>query len=198
MQLLEERIQREAKHLGNGVLKVDSFMNHQIDPMLMQSIGEEFAIRFAQTKPTRILTAETSGIAPALAAGMALKIPIVFARKHAPITMAENPFRETSVSPTHRKEVELLVSSEYLAATDRVLIIDDFLATAKTLRALILLVAQSGATLVGIGAVIEKVYVNGRSLLSDVKVPIESLAAIERCEGDRIILSKPTKTAATM
>lgn len=188
MQKLKERIQNEAKHLGNGVVKVDSFMNHQIDPVLMQSVGQELARRFADTNPTRILTAETSGIAPALAVGMFLKIPIVFARKHQPITMKTPPFRESSSSPTHNRHVELLVSSEYLLPGDRVLIIDDFLASARTIKALVKLIEQSKATLVGIGAVIEKIYAGGREALTDLSVPIESLAAIDSFEGDRIIL----------
>jgi len=187
MQLLQDRIKKEGKHLGKGVLKVDSFMNHQIDPVLMKSIGEEFARLFESTKPTRILTAESSGIAPALAAGMALKVPIVFARKHQPITMAATPYKEKSKSPTHGNEVELVVSSEYLTADDRVLILDDFLASAKTIIALQRLVSQSGATLVGIGAVIEKSFQGGRALIKELNVPVESLAVIDRFDGDEII-----------
>lgn len=187
MQILQERIKRDGTHLGKGILKVDSFMNHQIDPLLMKSIGEEFARRFKDTNPTRILTAETSGIAPAVAAGMFLKVPVVFARKHQPITMAAAPFRETSSSPTHEKQVELIVSTEYLQSTDRVLILDDFLASARTILALEKLTAQSGATLVGIGAVIEKAFQGGRALLESLHVPIESLAVIESFDGDSII-----------
>lgn len=188
MDLLSELITREGKHLGNGVLKVDSFMNHQINPQLMRYVGEEFAKRFGAMKPTRILTAETSGIAPALAAGMALDVPILFARKHQPITMAPDPYREQSSSPTHGKQVELIVSTEYLESTDRILIIDDFLASGRTILALHRLVEQSGATLIGVGAVIEKAFQNGRDLLVDLKVPVESLAVIERFERDRIIV----------
>ena len=187
MQLLRDRISKDGKYLGKGILKVDAFMNHQIDPMLMKAVGEEFAKRFSATRPTRILTAETSGIAPALAAGMALQIPIVFARKHQPITMAADPFKERAESHTYGKNVELIVSSEYMEATDRILIIDDFLATARTLVALVKLVETSGATLVGIGAVIEKSFEGGRALLKDLNVPIESLAAIERFDGDKVI-----------
>jgi xanthine phosphoribosyltransferase len=187
MQLLADRIQRDGKHLGNGVLKVDSFMNHQVDSVIMRAVGEEFAKRFCHTNPTKILTAETSGIAPALAAGMALEIPIIFARKHQPITMAKEPFREISSSPTHGGQVELIVSGEYLTPNDRILIIDDFLASAKTIMALVKVVEKSGATLVGIGAVIEKPLAGGRKLLADVKVPIESLAAIGGYEGEKVI-----------
>ncbi len=188
MQILKERVQSDAQHLGKGVLKVDSFMNHQIDPMLMQSIGEEFARRFRHTNPTKILTAEASGIAPALATGIVLEVPIVFARKNQPITMGKNPFRAFSTSPTHQKPVELLVSSEYLLPEDRVLIIDDFLSSARTFRALALLIKQSGALLIGIGAVIEKAYAGGRTQLANLEVPIESLASIDSFDGEKIVL----------
>jgi xanthine phosphoribosyltransferase len=190
MDLLRERILKEGKHLGKGVLKVDSFMNHQIDPMLMKQVGEEFARRFAHVKATRILTAETSGIVPAVATGLALNLPVVFARKHKPITMAEATYRQESVSPTHGKNVELIVSAEYMHAGDRVLIIDDFLATARTIIALCRLVEQSGATLVGVGAVIEKSFQNGRAVLSELTVPIESLGVIERFDGETIVLAE--------
>lgn len=190
MELLRDRILKEGKHLGKGILKVDSFMNHQLDPLLMKQMGEEFARRFAHVKATRILTAETSGIAPALSTGMVLQVPVVFARKHKPITMAEETYREESISPTHGKNVELVVSAEYMHAGDRVLIIDDFLASARTLQALVKLVQQSGATLVGVGAVIEKAFQNGRATLGDLGVPIETLGVIERFEGDRIILQE--------
>jgi xanthine phosphoribosyltransferase len=185
---LRERILREGKHLGGGILKVDSFMNHQLDSQLMKTIGEEFARTFGGLGPTRILTAETSGIAPALATGMILGIPVVFARKHQPLTMAPHPYRQATTSHTHGNPVELIVSPEYLVASDRVLIIDDFLATAQTILALAKLVEQSGAGLVGIGAVIEKSFEGGRSSLQFLNVPVQSLAIVERLEGDRIVL----------
>jgi xanthine phosphoribosyltransferase len=188
IQLLRERILRDGKHLGGGILKVDSFMNHQLDSALMKGVGEEFARCFRGLHPTKILTAETSGIAPALAAGMVLQIPVVFARKHQPLTMAANPYRETTVSHTHARQVELIVSPEYLLSEDRVLIIDDFLATAQTILALAKLVRQSGATLLAIGAVIEKSFEGGRSALESLNVPVESLAVVVRLEGEHIIL----------
>jgi xanthine phosphoribosyltransferase len=188
MNPVRDRILKDGRHLGNGVLKVDSFMNHQVDPQLMRFIGEEFARRFSATKPTRILTAETGGIAPAVSAGMALNVPVVFARKNQPITMAPEPYREKSTSPTHQKQVELIVSTEYLEKSDRVLIVDDFLASARTIVALEKLIQQSGAELVGVGAVIEKAFLNGRDSLKHLTVPIESLAVIERFDGDEIIL----------
>jgi len=189
MQLLKDRILRDGKHLGRGILKVDAFMNHQIDPVLMKSIGEEFARRFRPVQASRILTAETSGIAPALAVAMALEVPLIFARKHRPVTMTADAFRERAESHTKGGEVELLVSSEYLLKEDRVLIVDDFLATAKTISALVKLVGQSGAVLVGVGAVIEKAFEGGRRMLDGLGVPIESLAVIERFDDDRIVLA---------
>ncbi|PZM79242.1 MAG: xanthine phosphoribosyltransferase [Candidatus Melainabacteria bacterium] len=189
MDILRQRILNDGKHLGKGILKVDSFMNHQIDPLLMQAVGEEFAAKFRQFNPTRVLTAETSGIAPALATAMSLKVPLVFARKHKPVTMAAEPYVESAPSHTKGGVVDLIVSSEYLEATDRILIIDDFLASAKTLVALANLVKASGATLVGIGAVIEKEFQGGRALLKDITVPIESLAIIESMD-EKIVLKE--------
>jgi xanthine phosphoribosyltransferase len=189
-QLLRERIQRDGKHLGSGILKVDSFINHQLDSTLMKGCGEEFARRFSDAKATKIFTAETSGIAPALSTAIALGLPMLFARKHQPLTMAANPYRQIADSHTHSRQIELIVSPEYLLSSDRVLIIDDFLATAKTILALTRLVDQSGAQLVGIGAVIEKAFEGGRRALEPLNVPIESLAVIERCVGDQIIFAE--------
>ncbi len=188
MKALKDRILRDGKHLGNGILKVDGFMNHQIDPVLMKEVGEEFATRFAKTGATRILTAETSGIAPALSAGMAMSIPVVFARKHKPKTMGGEPLRQTAPSHTHGGEVELLVSNEYLKASDKVLIIDDFLSTARTINALVKMVADSGAELVGIGAVIEKSFQGGRDAIGKIDVPVVSLAVIDNFDGETIVL----------
>ena len=187
MRLLEETIEREGKILGNGIIKVDSFMNHQINPALMKEIGLEFSRHLQALRPTRILTAETSGIAPALACAMTLNIPVVFARKQKPITMDKGVFSEQSLSHTKGQAVELHVSPEYLKAEDRVLIIDDFLATARTIRTLVNLVKQSGATVVGIGAVIEKSFEGGREQLRQLNVPIVSLAIIDRFDGERVV-----------
>jgi xanthine phosphoribosyltransferase len=156
MQELKDRILKEGRNLGKGILKVDSFLNHQIDPLLMTRLGQELARRLAHTQPTKVLTAETSGIAPALAAAAALGVPLVFARKRPPLTMDYTIVSENARSRTQGKIVELMVSTEYLRAGDRVLIIDDFLATAQTITALARLVEKVGAQVVGIGTVIEK------------------------------------------
>jgi len=185
MQDLIELIKKDAQYLGKGIVKVDSFMNHQLDPKLMKNIGLEFAKVFGPCSPTRILTAETSGIAPALSAAMVLEVPVVFARKHRPITMTE-PLQESAPSHTKGGTVQLMVSPEYLSPTDRVLIIDDFLATARTIEALARLVQKRGATLVGIGAVIEKVYSKGREVLEQFNVPVVALARIEHIDENGI------------
>jgi xanthine phosphoribosyltransferase len=187
MQELKERILREGRNLGKGILKVDSFLNHQIDPLLMTRLGQELARRLAHTQPTKVLTAETSGIAPALAAA-ALGVPLVFARKRPPLTMDYTIVSENARSRTQGKMVELMVSSEYLRAGDRVLIIDDFLATAQTITALARLAEKVGARVVGIGTVIEKTFEHGRENARHLNVPMESLAVITNMEDDKIVL----------
>ena len=188
MQALIERIRAEAVHIGRGIIKVDGFVNHQIDPALTMQMGVEFAQRFAQAGVdglTKVITAEVSGIAPALATAQALNVPLVYARKHRPITMPDGFFLAEAPSHTKGGVVQLMISPQYLGAGDRVLLIDDFLATGKTIRALIGLVQQSGATLCGIGCVIEKVFEKGREQFAGLGVPIVTLARID-LEGDAI------------
>jgi xanthine phosphoribosyltransferase len=121
MKALEERIKAEGRNLGRGILKVDSFVNHQVDPGLMMTCGQEFARSFRHVNPTKVLTAEISGIAPALATGYALGIPVVYARKTKPITMPDTVFLTTAPSHTKQREVEIMASPEYLRAGERVL-----------------------------------------------------------------------------
>jgi xanthine phosphoribosyltransferase len=188
MHELQERIAREGRNLGRGILKVDSFINHQVDAPLMMSVGRELGRRFAQSRITKVLTAEISGIAPALTTALALHVPVVYARKSKPITMPSQVYRETAPSHTKGSVVELLVSPEVLHPGDRVLIVDDFLASGQTIAALARVIGQSGAALVGIGAVIEKLFEGGRSFLaSRYDVPIESLVVITDMTGDRIV-----------
>lgn len=186
MELLKQRIMAEGRNLGRGILKVDSFINHQVDPVLMLEVGKALAARFADAGVTKVITAEISGIAPALTTALALGVPIVYARKSRPITMPTGAYRDTAPSHTKGHEVELLVSPEFLDARDRVLLIDDFLATGQTIAALVRIVEQAGATLVGIGAVIEKTFEGGRALLQPLGVPIESLVIITGMENGRI------------
>lgn len=188
MKALRDRILRDGQHLGGGILRVDSFINHQVDPALMALMGREFARRFGYLKPTKVLTAEISGIAPALETGFALDVPVIFARKIRSITMSEDAYERRVPSRTKGSETLLLVSPEFLGPQERVLIVDDFLGTGRTIAALADIVLESGATLVGIGAVIEKAFEGGRKELERFGVPIESLAIVERMEGDEIVL----------
>jgi len=186
MQALKKRILREGKNLGNGILKVDGFINHQVDPALMDECGREFARRFAGVGASKVLTAEISGIAPALTTAYHLGIPVVYARKHKPITMPDQVFLTLTPSHTKGRIVELIVSPEYLAGGERVIIIDDFLATGATILGLIRLAETAGARIVGIGTLIEKTFEGGRQALAHLGVPIESLASIQSMEGDII------------
>lgn len=188
MRLLREKILEEGQYLGKGILKIDSIINHQVDAHLMLESGAEFARRFAHRKPTRILTAEVSGIMPALTTAFALGVPLVFARKHKPITMKEPTLVEFAPSHTKGGEVSLMVSSEFMGSEDRVLIIDDFLATGQTIAALARLVSEAGAELVGVGALVEKSFEGGRDLLAHLKVPIESLVIITELKEDGTIV----------
>jgi xanthine phosphoribosyltransferase len=188
MESLRQRILEEGKYLGKGILKVDSFINHQIDPQLMVEIGQEMARRFADEDVNKILTAEISGIAPALATGHALDVPVVYARKTRPVTMTGPVFVEVAPSHTKGRDVFLMVSTEFLGPGDRVLVIDDFLATGATISALVRLVEHADATLVGIGTVIEKSFESGRVDLDAFGVPVVSLAAITSMNDDEIVL----------
>ncbi len=182
MKGLVERILEEGQNLGGGILKVDGFLNHQLDPALTRDMGEAFAERFTAlgvTGVSKIITAEVSGIAPALAAGLALGVPVVYARKKRPVTMPNTVFEAQAPSRTKGGVSSLIVSPEYLHREDRVLIIDDFLASGKTIVALADLVKVSGATLLGVGCVIEKAFEEGRAQIESLGVPIVSLATVE-------------------
>jgi len=187
MEELKDRILEDGKNLGNGILKVDSFVNHQVDPALMNKAGKEFAKLFKDIGATKILTAEISGIAPAVATGFHLGLPVVYARKRKPITMPDQVLLTLAPSHTKGRTVELIISPEYLAGGERVLIIDDFLATAATIMGLVHLAETAGAIIVGIGALIEKGFEGGRELLTPLGIPVHSLACIKSMEGEEII-----------
>ena len=192
MNELQERILRDGKVLGGGILKVDSFVNHQVDPLLMNACGKEFARRFASVGATKVLTAEISGIAPALTTAIHLGLPVVYARKTKPITMPDQVYLTLAPSHTKGRMVELIVSPEYLANGEKVLIIDDFLASGQTILGLVRLAEASGSRVVGIGALIEKLFEGGREALKPVGVQIESLACIIAMEGDKVVFGEPS------
>ncbi|MGI6065298.1 MAG: xanthine phosphoribosyltransferase [Bacillota bacterium] len=186
MELLKQKILNEGKVISDQVLKVDSFLNHQIDPVLMQAIGAEFAKRFAQSKITKVLTLEASGIAVALMTGLALRVPVVFAKKKRPSTLTGTAYFGRIHSFTKEEDVDIMVSANYLNNSDRVLVIDDFLATGEASRGMIEIVHQAGAALVGVGIVIEKAFQDGGNSLRDEGVRVESLARIAKLEKGTI------------
>jgi xanthine phosphoribosyltransferase len=186
MQELKDRILQEGKNLGGGILKVDGFINHQVDPALMDACGKEFARRFRDIGATKVLTAEISGIAPALTTAYHLGLPVVYARKSKPITMPDQVFLTLTPSHTKGRTVELIVSPEFLAGGERILLIDDFLASGATILGLVRLAQTAGAEIVAIGALIEKSFEGGREVLAELGVPIESLAVVAAMEGDLI------------
>jgi xanthine phosphoribosyltransferase len=189
---LKERILRDGKNLGGGILKVDSFVNHQVDPLLMDACGREFARRFAGVRATKVLTAEISGIAPAVTTAIHLGLPVVYARKTKPITMPDQVYLTLAPSHTKGRMVELIVSPEYLANGERVLIIDDFLASGQTILGLARLAEAAGSKIVGIGALIEKIFEGGRAALQPLNVPIESLACITAMDDGNITFGDPS------
>jgi xanthine phosphoribosyltransferase len=191
MQLLKERILLEGQNLGNGILKIDSLLNHQLDPRLMQAMGQEFARRFEGLPVDRILTAEISGIAPALMTAVELNVPVVYARKKQPVTMRGKIFVESAPSHTKGGMVDLMVSGEFLKAGERVLIIDDFLASGQTLMALARLALAAGAEVVGVGVVVEKIFEGGRETMQNggFTMPIHALARIANMDHGKIELA---------
>lgn len=177
---------QEGRNLGSGILKVDGLINHQVDPALMQECGRDLAEQFAATGATRILTAEISGIAPALMTALYMKLPVVYARKTRPITMPDTVYLTIAPSHTKGRNVELIVSPEYLQRDERVIIIDDFLATGATILGLVRLAEAAGAKVCGIGTLIEKTFEGGRDALSYLGVPIVSLVRITSMKDGRI------------
>jgi len=188
MKELKHRILAEGKNLGRGILKTDSFINHQIDTRLMFEVGRELARHFTDADVTKVITAEISGIAPALATAHALGVPLIYARKTRPITMTGPVFVEVAPSHTKGRDVFLMVSAEFLGPGDRVLVVDDFLASGATIAALARLVEHAGATLIGIGAAIEKRFEGGRDDLARLNVPIVSLAVVTDMSDGQIVL----------
>lgn len=193
MESLRRRILTDGKNLGRGILKVDGFINHQVDPTLMSECGRELAMRFAHAGATKVLTAEISGIAPAFCAAMTLGLPVIYARKQRPITMPDQIYLTVAPSHTKTRQVELMVSPEYLGRGERVLIIDDFLATGETILALARLAQAAGATLVGIGVVIEKTFEGGRDAVKPLGVPVEALVRIADMSDGKIVFADETE-----
>ena len=178
MEMLKRIIIDEGIVLSEQVLKVDSFLNHQIDPLLMQEIGRTFANRFVEDEVTKIVTIESSGIAPAVMAGLELGVPVIFARKRKSLTLQDGLYTEKVYSFTKMEESEVSISKKFLSPNDRVLIIDDFLANGEAALAMARIVEQAGASVTGIGIVIEKAFQNGSGKLKELGYRVESLARV--------------------
>jgi xanthine phosphoribosyltransferase len=179
MELLQEKILKEGKVLSDQVLKVDSFLNHQIDPLLMKEVGEEFANRFSDQVITKVLTIESSGIAPSVFLGLTIGAPVVFARKSKSLTLADNLYTAQVHSFTKNVTNDIAVSKDFINADDNVLIIDDFLANGEAVKGLLDIAKQAGAHVVGVGIVIEKGFQPGGQLLREQGIRVESLARIK-------------------
>ena len=187
MKLLEDRILKEGTFLPGGIVRVDSFLNHQLDPALLWELGKEFARSFAQDGVTKIITVEASGIAIAVMAGLHLDVPVVFAKKAAASNLGSDDIYTAKVhSFTKNTDCMLNVSSKYISPDDRVLIIDDFLAMGEAVSGLRAIINQAGASLAGVGIAVEKDFQPGGKKLREEGIKLVSLAVVSLDENGDI------------
>ena len=187
MKQLKERILRDGRCFPGGILKVDNFINHQMDPALMREMSKELVRRFADHQINKVITIEASGIAPAIMVGDLLNVPVLFAKKKVPSTM-ENMLTTEVFSFTKNKSYSVCISKDYLNENDRVLFIDDFLANGNAALGIIDLINQAGATLEGMGFLIEKGFQSGGEDLRSRGIHVESLAIIDSLDNCTITL----------
>ncbi|MDY3705742.1 xanthine phosphoribosyltransferase [Vagococcus lutrae] len=190
MKELEARILKDGNAIADGVLKVDQFLTHQVDPDLMMKVGQTFADYFKEAGITKVVTIETSGIAPALYAAQALGVPMIFARKSKSLTMKEELLTSSVYSFTKQTTFQVSVSNKFLTADDHALLIDDFLANGQAAEGLIEVCQQAGASIAGLGIVIEKSFQDGRSLLDKYSFPVVSLARIASLKENEITFTE--------
>lgn len=183
---LEQRILTEGRVLPGEVLKVGSFLNQQIDTKLLKEMGDEIARLFSQSKVTKVLTIESSGIALAYAAAVSLGVPMVFAKKHKSSNLAGNILTSKVFSYTHQQTYDIMVSADYITSGDNILIVDDFLAMGNALNGLIDIVGQAGASLAGCAIAIEKGFQGGGDALRAKGIRVESLAIVDRMTDDSL------------
>ncbi|EGW35936.1 xanthine phosphoribosyltransferase [Desulfosporosinus sp. OT] len=187
MQLLKDKIRTNAKIVENRIIQVDNFLNHQLDISLFNEIGKEFKHRFSNKEVTKIVTIETSGIAIAsIAAQYFNYVPVVFAKKHAGINMNQDVYEAKVYSYTKDQEYSIKISKAFLSPNDKVLIIDDFLASGSALMGLVSLIAQSRAEISGAGIVIEKTFQEGRKIIEEKGIQVESLAIIDSIHDGQV------------
>ena len=185
MKALKERILKDGKCFPGGILKVDKFINHQMDPNLMKDIAMELIRRFASSEVNKIITIEASGIAPAIMMGFLLNLPVVFAKKKKPSTMGDMLTTKVT-SFTKQRTYDVVISKEYLGKGDKVLFVDDFLAYGNAAKGIIDLCRQAGAELVGMGFIIEKAFQHGREVIEKEGIRCESLAIIDSLDNCQI------------
>ena len=190
MKTLEERILKDGYVLGENILKVDSFLTHQVDLNLMKEIGKVFADKFKDAGITKVVTIEASGIAPALYTADALGVPMIFAKKSKNITMNEGILTAEVYSFTKQVSNTVSIASKYLSKQDKVLIVDDFLANGQAAKGLVEIVEQAGAKVEAIGIVIEKSFQDGCGLLEETGIPVFSLARLERFENGQVVFKE--------
>ncbi|MBN2259735.1 MAG: xanthine phosphoribosyltransferase [Clostridiales bacterium] len=178
MQLLKERILTDGRVLSENILKVDSFLNHQIDVELMNEIGKEFYEIFKDKKITKILTAEVSGIAVAVMAGLYFKMPVIFAKKTESINLDKDTFEGNVYSYTKEKQYKIRVARRYINNGDQILILDDFLANGEAIKGMNEIINAAGATLAGVGVVVEKTFQPGKQMLKDMGIDVIALASV--------------------
>lgn len=190
MKLLEERILKDGNVLGENILKVDSFLTHQVDYKLMKEMGKVLANGYRDKGITKVVTIEASGIAPAAYVAESLDVPMIFAKKHKNITMTEGILTAEVYSFTKQVTSTVSIASKFLNQDDRVLIVDDFLANGQAAKGLIEIIQQAGAKVEGVGIVIEKSFQDGRQLIQDMGIPVSSLARIEKFENGQVVFTE--------
>ena len=187
MKTLEERILRDGNVLGENILKVDSFLTHQVDFSLMKEIGQVFAEHFRDAGITKVVTIEASGIAPAVYTAEALGVPMIFAKKSKNITMTEGILTAEVYSFTKQVISTVSIAEKFLESSDKVLVVDDFLANGQAAKGLIKIIEEAGAEGTAVGIVIEKSFQDGRSLLEAQGQTVLSLARIDRFENGKVV-----------
>ncbi|WP_395322976.1 xanthine phosphoribosyltransferase [Levilactobacillus parabrevis] len=190
MKLLEDRIRQDGTVLPGNVLKVDNFLNHQIDPQLMDQLGAEFARRFADAGITKILTVESSGIAPAVMTGLHLNVPVIFARKHKSLTLTDHLYTAKVYSYTKQVNNDISIDRRFLSPEDRVLIIDDFLANGQAVQGLLDIAKTAQIEVAGVGVVIEKRFQKGHKMVMDAGIQLEALASIAAFEDNTVTFAE--------
>lgn len=186
MKELNDKIREYGTVLPGNVLKVDAFLNHQVDPELMLHVGQEFAKKFADEGITKIWTVESSGIAPAVMTGLAMKVPVIFARKHKSLTLNNNMYVADVYSYTKKTTNRISISKKYVAPDDKILMIDDFLANGQAVEGMLEIADQAGIQVAGAGIVIEKSFQPGGKELRDRGIRVESLARIKSLSNNQI------------